>query len=57
MQLVGQLHKAMQNRSEIFQAMGETMEQTVGVTEARTRFSELVDQVTQINLYASTIWV
>lgn len=35
----------MQSRSEQFQAIGEAMEQTLGVTEARTRFSELVDQV------------
>ena len=35
----------MPNRSETVQTRGEAMEQTLGVTEARTRFAELVDQV------------
>lgn len=35
----------MPNRSERLQAVGDLMEKTLGVTEARTRFSELVDQV------------
>ena len=35
----------MPNRSETVQTIGEAMEQTLGVTEARTRFAELVDQV------------
>jgi prevent-host-death family protein len=35
----------MPNRSQTVQTRGEAMEQRLGVTEARTRFAELVDQV------------